>query len=74
MHIRNVPGYWALMAIIVIIFSLVVNAAILYRMHKIDKTKPGQFRWFTLKSVLLGVALGLVALFLLNAGLWIALK
>jgi hypothetical protein len=73
-HIRNVPGYWTIMAFIVLIFALIGNAAILMRIRKIDKTEAGQFRWFTLKSMALGVILGVVAVALLNVGLGIALN
>ncbi len=62
------------MAFIVLIFALIGNAAILMRIRKIDKTEAGQFRWFTLKSMALGVILGVVAVALLNVGLGIALN
>ncbi|MEC0094384.1 hypothetical protein [Paenibacillus macquariensis] len=41
MQIRDVSGFWTIMAILVLIFTLMGNAAILYRIHKIDKTEPG---------------------------------
>jgi hypothetical protein len=74
MQFRDVTGFWAILAILVVIFTLVGNAAILYRIHKIDHTEPGQFRWFTLKSLALGVILGLVSVVLLSAGLGIVLN
>ena len=58
---------------IVIIITLSGNAAILYRIKKIDK-EPGQFRWFTLKSLALGVILGLVSVALLSVGFRIVLN
>jgi len=74
MQIRDVSGLWTIMAVLVLIFILLGNAAILYRMHKIDNTEPGQFRWFTLKSLALGVVLGLIAVLLLSVGFGIALN
>ncbi|WP_268625195.1 hypothetical protein [Paenibacillus alvei] len=68
MQIRDVSGFWMIMTIIVIIITLSGNAAILYRIKKIDKTEPGQFRWFTLESLALGVILGLVSVALLSVG------
>ncbi|CAG7648335.1 hypothetical protein PAESOLCIP111_05576 [Paenibacillus solanacearum] len=73
MQIRDVSGLWTIMAALVLIFILLSNAAILYRIHKIDRTEPGQFRWFTLKSLALGIMLGLVAVLLLSVGFGIAL-
>jgi len=74
MQIRDVSGFWTIMTILVLIFALLGNAAILYRINKIDKTEPGQFRWFTLKSLALGVILGLVSVVLLSAGFRIVLN
>lgn len=74
MQIRDVPGFWTIMTILVLIFTLMGNATILYRIKKIDKTEPGQFRWFTLKSLALGVILGLVSVILLSVGFRIVLN
>lgn len=74
MQIREVSGYWTIIAILVLIFALLGNAAILYRIHKIDKTEQGQFRWFTLKSLALGVILGLASVVLLSIGFGIVLN
>lgn len=74
MQIRDVSGFWTIMTILVLIFTLLGNVAILYRIKKIDNTEPGQFRWFTLKSLALGVILGLVSVVLLSAGFRIVLN
>ena len=74
MQIRDVSGFWTIMTILVLIFALLGNAAILYRIHKIDKTEPGQFRWFTLKLLALGVILGLISVVLLSVGFRIVLN
>lgn len=74
MKIRELSEFWWIIAILVIIFTLLGNAAILYRIYKIDKTESGQFRWFTLKSLGLGVILGLVSVVLLSVGFGIVLN
>lgn len=74
MQFRDVSRFWTIMAILVLIFTLLGNAVILYRIHKIDKTEPGQFRWFTLKSLALGVILGMVSVLLLSMGFEIVLN
>ncbi|MCR2805824.1 hypothetical protein [Paenibacillus soyae] len=74
MQFRDVTAFWGIMAIVVLILTLMVNAGILYRIHKIDNTEPGQFRWFTLKSLALGIVLGLVSVFLMSAGFGLVLN
>jgi hypothetical protein len=74
MQFQDVSGFWTIIATVVLLFLILGNTAILYRIHKIDKTEPLQFRWFTLKSLALGVLLGMVSVVLLSAGFAIALR
>ncbi|MFC4809429.1 hypothetical protein [Paenibacillus sp. GCM10023250] len=68
MQFRDLPEFWTIVAIILFILTLVVNVALLYRIQKVDNTEPEQFRWFTLKTLALGVILGLVSTVLMSTG------